>query len=108
MTTNVADYIAAKRTDYWDLDHRYPWPRDWIGDDFFVSTFRAGHTNHYYIFFNDVKRQWDIGIRAFDNGRREYTVGSGTMRRENWAIYMRDNFPIPFEWCLFNLDLIGL
>lgn len=98
MTNNVADYITEKRSGY-------PWPRDFIGDDFYVSAYRD--SDHYFILFNNTKRQWDFGITLFDTGDRLYLIGGIFQTREHFISNLMDNFPAPFQWCLFNLDLIG-
>lgn len=103
MTTNVADYIASGNTD--EIYRADRVPKDLLADNWYVSCYY--HVDGYYIIFDTKKRNWDLSIKLCRNGKSIFLSGGNQRSREYFLDLLRDSFPIPFEWCLFNLDLIG-
>lgn len=103
-TTNVANYIAAGyRSEIYDPDR---WPRDNLADGWYVKCY--WELQHYYVLFNDRLKTWSLYFKINPaTGSRTFFSNYYTMSRERFMLLLRDYFPIPFEWCLFNLDLIG-
>lgn len=106
MTTNVADYIAE------NVPHntRSPghWPEDNLADGWRVGVFYTGY--QWNLYFNDRDSNHDLYIvlRYNKGPLLIYVKDRFSMPKEEFLDHLKDNFPIAFEWCLFNLDLIGV
>lgn len=103
MTTNVADYIASGNRI--EANNHDLWPRDKLDDGWSVSCYYD--YNGYYVQLADRGRHYRLYFKIRDDGSRTFFTNYISISREAFLLLLKDNFPIAFEWCLFNLDLIG-
>lgn len=103
MTTNVADYIITRRTDH-PLDG---WPADKLADGWRVGCYI--NRGDCVVYFNDKDSNYDLSIvlTYHWSPNKLYMIDRCLRLKEEFFDILRSQYPIAFEWCLFNLDLIG-